>query len=68
VVVLARAVGGDLVELDERSESLLHNKQDLFVFTAKTWHARNVIRGASSSVEERRQAVVDCLSFDSVSS
>jgi hypothetical protein len=64
-IVLARAQGGALIELDESSVSLLRDKQDVFVFPAKAWHAHSVVQGASSSVDERRKAVVDHLSFES---
>src|SRR4051812_24198306 len=64
-MVLAQAREHDLVELDERDVSRLRNKQELFVFTTKLWRAQGVIHGASSSVDERRRALLEAGCFES---
>lgn len=62
-LVLAREEGGALFDLKERDVSFLKKEETLFVFSTKTWNAYAVIQGACSTVEERRNAVIDAFSL-----
>jgi hypothetical protein len=61
-IVLAHAYELALVELVERDVSVLQPNTSLFVFSAKVWHAQNVIQNTLSSSEDRRKAVVESYS------
>ncbi len=61
--VLALADGQALIVVVEGTRLHLRS-QDVLVFMAQVWSARNIVQWPSSTVEERSSAVLDARAFD----